>query len=330
MLTALHISDLHFGPPHHPEVGEALLRIAARLRPEVVVASGDFTQRAKREQFAEARRFLDRLPGEDLVVVPGNHDVPLYRFWERVFAPHRLYREYINPDLDYALVRDDAVIVALDSTSPLRAITNGRISEDQLRFCEEVLGDAPPGVARIVVAHHHFAPAPDYDESQVMPHARRALDCFAALQVDLILGGHLHRGYIGNSLDVYSGQDREHGIIIVQCGTSTSRRGRAREAEKNSFNLVRVGGSVIRITHFMYFDDAEGFAPISRHTFPRPGLQFFRDPEELSPEPADASGREDAGRREPAHGDPLRPRLQTEATGPPSSSVRVPRDAGRA
>lgn len=275
MISILHISDLHFGPPYVPEVGEALVRIAHELNPEIVVASGDFTQRAKREQFELARAFLDRLPGEERVVVPGNHDVPLWRVWERIFRPHALYREYICPDLDYVLYHEEAVIVALDSTSPLRAITNGRISEAQLAFCEDAFSATPPEVARIVVAHHHFAPAPDYDESEVMPRARRALDRFTALRVDLILGGHLHRSYIGNSLDVYSGVDREHGMIIVQSGTTTSRRGRAREAEKNSFNLLRVERKIVRITHFMYFDDAMGFRAISRHIFPRPGHRFF-------------------------------------------------------
>ena len=91
------------------------------------------------------------------------------------------------------------------------------------------------------------------------------------------MGGHLHRAYIGNSLDVYPGADREHGVIIVECGTSTSRRGRAREREKNSFNLIRIEDEVIRITHHMFFERSatmpEGFAPISRHVFPRSGRQ---------------------------------------------------------
>ncbi|MCA9205576.1 MAG: metallophosphoesterase, partial [Planctomycetales bacterium] len=78
-LTILHISDLHFGPPYVPRVGEALLREAALVRADVIVASGDFTQRAKPEQFAAARKFLDSLPAAPVVVVPGNHDVPLYR-----------------------------------------------------------------------------------------------------------------------------------------------------------------------------------------------------------------------------------------------------------
>jgi predicted phosphodiesterase len=97
----------------------------------------------------------------------------------------------------------------------------------------------PAEDARILVSHHHFAPPPDWDRVAVMPQAKRALDAFTHFKVDMILGGHLHRAYIGNSLDVYSGADREHGIIIVQSGTSTSRRGRAREREKNSLNVVR-------------------------------------------------------------------------------------------
>jgi len=275
MLTLLHVSDLHFGPPFVPRVGEALLRRVAELAPDIMVASGDFTQRAKREQFAAARAYLDRFPPVPLIVTPGNHDVPLYRAGERIFSPYGLYREYIDGELDSVLRRDDSVIVSLNSTAPLRAVVNGRIGSDQLEFCAAALADAPEGAARIVVAHHHFAPAPDYEGGQTMPQARRALDLFTRHRVDLILGGHLHRAYIGNSLDVYAGTDREHGILIVQAGTATSRRGRAREREKNSFNLIRVGPDVIHVTHYMYFDDADGFAPLSRHTFPRAARQFL-------------------------------------------------------
>jgi 3',5'-cyclic AMP phosphodiesterase CpdA len=156
MLRLLHISDLHFGPPLLADVAEAALRAAAELAPDIVVASGDFTQRAKRKQYAEARAFLDRLPRVPLVVVPGNHDVPLYRVFERLFRPYANYRQYIS--------RDDAVIVALNTTSPLLAITHGRIRRRQLDFCARVLAAAPSSAVRIVVAHHHFAPAPDYDD----------------------------------------------------------------------------------------------------------------------------------------------------------------------
>jgi hypothetical protein len=163
------------------------------------------------------------------------------------------------------------VIVAINSTAPRRAITNGRIHGWQLDFAREAFEGTPDDVQRIIVSHHHFAPPPDFEGATAMPKAKRALDAFTSMRVDIILGGHLHRAYVGNSLDVYSGADREHGIVIVQSGTSTSRRGRAREREKNSFNLLRLDQRLIRVTHYMYFDPAEGFVPTSRHIFFRGG-----------------------------------------------------------
>lgn len=253
------------------------MRIAAELEPDLVVASGDFTQRAKPEQFRAAAEFLDRLPRVPRVVVPGNHDVPLYRVVERIFSPYMQYRKYISEDLEGVLHMEGAVVVALNTTSPRRTIVNGRIRQAQLERCAREFSAAPPEAIRIVVAHHHFAPAPDYEGGQVMPRAKAALDLFTELRVDVILGGHLHRAYIGNSLDVYPGKHRDHGIIIVQAGTATSRRGRAREREKNTFNMVRISDDAVRITHYMYFDEIDGFAPASRHFFPRAGRRFFRD-----------------------------------------------------
>ena len=274
MLTLLHISDLHFGPPYLAEVGEALLRIAPRLEPDAIVVSGDLTQRARPEQFADAKAFLGRLPDVPRVVVPGNHDVPLYRVIERFVNPLGLYKQYISDSVDSVWRLDGAVLVGLDSTSPYRSITNGVIYQEQLDFCERAFRDAPPGAARIVVAHHHFVPAPDYEADQVMRRAKRALNCFLDLGVDLILGGHLHRAYVGNTLDTYAGRHRERGIVVVQCGTSTSRRGRGREREKNSFNLINVGPEMLRVTHYMYFREIDDFAPLSRHFFPRHGRGF--------------------------------------------------------
>lgn len=292
MLNILHISDLHFGPYFVEHVADALLAKLHELDADILINSGDYTQRAKREQFEAARAFNDLLPRLPTVRVPGNHDVPLYRVVERLFAPYALYKEFISPELDVVVRHDKAVIVALNSTAPLRAIVNGRIKREQLDMCTRAFADVPVGVLKIVVAHHHFAPAPDYEGGQVMPKAKRAIDHFTELKVDLVLGGHMHRAYIGNSLDVYPGEDREHGIIIVQSGTSTSRRGRAREREKNSFNHLQIADDVVRVTHYMYFEDAAGFQPISRHIFPRVGRHYLRDL------PADPSLLQHPGRRD--------------------------------
>jgi len=274
MLHLLHCSDLHFGPPYLPDVGEAVQRLAAELKLEAIVVSGDFTQRAKPEQFLEARQFLDRLPDVPKIVVPGNHDVPLYRVAERLSDPLKHYRAMIEDRLNYAVEVDGAVFAALDSTAPRSSISNGRIHAEQLEFCEQVFSGLPDETLKVVVAHHHFAPAPDYERDSTMPKAKRAIDKFVDLDVDMILGGHLHRAYIGNTLDLYAGRHRDRGIIIVQSGTTTSHRGRGREREKNSLNVIRVDTRMIQITHYIYFHEYQQFEPVSRHSFPRPGMRF--------------------------------------------------------
>lgn len=274
MARILHISDLHFGPPYLPHVGEALLQIAPKLIPDAIVVSGDLTQRATAEQFKAARQFLDRLPPVPRVVVPGNHDVPLFRIAERLTRPHALYQEYICPELNSVVKLDSLVIAALDSTAPRRAITNGRVRAWQLDFCRDAFAGSGETVFRMVVAHHHFAPAPDYLYDQTLPGARRAMERFVDLGIEMILGGHLHRAYIGNSLDFFPGNHRDRGIIILHCGTTTSHRGRGREREKNTFNLISIDSGMVHITHFMHFHEEGGFAPVSRHIFPRPGRRF--------------------------------------------------------
>jgi len=268
-IRLLQISDLHFGPPFVEQVGEAALKTAIEMHPDAIVVNGDLTQRAKRDQFMAAKRYIERLPSVPQLVIPGNHDIPLYRVLDRMLDPHRLYQEIISPELNPVLKIDGAVIVGLDSTAHRSAISNGQIFKWQLDLCERVFGDTPIGIARIVVAHHHFAPAPDHLRDSKMPHSRRAIERFTDLNVDLILGGHLHRAYIGNSLDFYPGSHRDRGIIIAQCGTTTSRRGRGREQEKNSLNQIEISDKTITIAHHMYFHESDGFEEISRHTFRR-------------------------------------------------------------
>ncbi len=278
-MRIMQISDLHFGPPLVPEVAEAALASCFRLSPDVLVVSGDLTQRARRGQFLAAREYLERFPKIPRLVIPGNHDVPLYDVARRLSDPHRLYREIICPELNTVLhVPSDslanckgpgAVLVGLDSTAPRTAISNGRIHRWQLEFCAQAMQNAPADATRIVVAHHHFAPAPDTLSDARMPMAQRAINRFTELRVELIMGGHLHRAYIGNSLDFYPGEHRDRGIIIAQSGTTTSRRGRGREREKNSFNLIELAAATIKITHYLYFDAEHGFVATSQHYFRR-------------------------------------------------------------
>lgn len=271
MLTVLHISDLHCGPPYLPRVADALLRIAPTLRADAIVISGDMTQRAKPEQFRQARELIDRLPRLPRLMIPGNHDVPLFRLWERISDPMGEYRRHFGPTLDQVVHFDGAVAVAVDTTSPHRTIVRGQISLDQIEFVRHALATASPENARIVVAHHHFVGAPDRLRDRTMIGGERAMRAFIEMGVDIVLGGHLHRAFIGNSLDFYFEGPRDRGIILAQSGTTTSRHGRGRERERNSFNLLEIHETWLQITHYLYYEHADAFGPMSRHLFPRTG-----------------------------------------------------------
>jgi 3',5'-cyclic AMP phosphodiesterase CpdA len=269
----IHLSDLHFGKPFLPEVAESVLEQSREIKPDVVVVSGDLTQRAKFREFEQAAGFLKRFDAP-IVVTPGNHDVPFYRIWERFLTPYRNYKRLVSPELNTVTTVAGMVIVALNSSRRL-TLTNGRIRRSQLDFATGAFEHKDATAPRIVVTHHHLAPPPDFIGGNVMPFARRALKKFTELNVDLILAGHMHRSYVGSSLDFFPGDVRRRGIVIAQCGTTTSRRGRGRERFKNTFNLIKIDDQVIRIAHHAWIGDLFRFMPISEHYFPRGANQYL-------------------------------------------------------
>ncbi len=275
MIRILHASDVHFGAPYLPEAGEAFQEAAHALDPDAIVVSGDFTQRAKVQEYQAARAYLDRLPDVPLVVTPGNHDVPLYRIWERIAAPFRNYRDHIHPDLDVVTRIEGVTIVSLNSAAPHTAIVNGRISRGQLEFAEAAFAQSPADDARIVVLHHHLSPAPDYEPDRPLPGAPRILDTLEDMGVEIVMAGHLHRAYIGNSMDVRPRPGSHKGVLIVHSGTTSSRRGRAREKGRQTFNLVLLGKEVTEVHHYMFFPDRGRFEVLGLHAFPRGAARFF-------------------------------------------------------
>jgi 3',5'-cyclic AMP phosphodiesterase CpdA len=271
MLTLLHASDIHFGKPHDSGAMESFLRFLEDASPDLLVLSGDFTQRAKVREYEAARAFIRGLGDLPVVVTPGNHDVPLYRVFERALAPLRNYREYISQELDQVTRIHGMTVVSLDSTAPHTAIVNGRLSDRQLLFAASAFRDAPEKDLRVLVTHHNFIPAPDFEPQQYLPGFQRYLSAFSRMKVDLILGGHLHRAFVGSSLDAYPQGPGTHPMVIAHSGTTTSTRGRARERGGNSLNLIRVQeGEMVIIPHLLNRRTGE-FLPTQSHTFPRVG-----------------------------------------------------------
>ena len=133
MRTIAHISDLHFGRTDAVVVA-GLREAVVAAQPDLVVVSGDLTQRARRHEFEEARDFLATLP-EPQIVVPGNHDVPLYNAFARWLRPLARYRRYIG-DETQALYTDDEITVLGINTARALTLKNGRINNSQVvRAC---------------------------------------------------------------------------------------------------------------------------------------------------------------------------------------------------
>jgi 3',5'-cyclic AMP phosphodiesterase CpdA len=259
MLTVLHGSDLHFGKPHRPSVAAGFLDMAQKVAPDVIALAGDFTQRAKVREFEQARTYLRQLLDVPVVVTPGNHDVPLYRVHERLFAPFRNYRAFVSEKLDTVTRVGGAVFVALNSTDPHRGIVNGRIEDAQLRFLARIFRETYDANVRIVVMHHALAPPLDGGSDRTIPRNGVVLDRFRSVGVDLVLSGHLHRGFVTHSSEVRP-DHRNHGdIAIVHSGTAASSRGRAAEKGANSVNVLKVGTEKIEVIPHWFERDGSGF-----------------------------------------------------------------------
>jgi 3',5'-cyclic AMP phosphodiesterase CpdA len=257
--TIAHISDLHFGRVNTlipPALREALLQ----AKPDVVVVSGDLTQRARRIEFAVARTFLDSLPFPQ-IVVPGNHDVPLHDVMRRWLAPLDKYRSYISGDVEPFYADDE---VAIQGLSTARSLTwkNGRINRMQVeRTCTKLTG-VDPDVTRIVVTHHPFDLPGEGRGGSLVGRAEMAITAFTKCRVDMILSGHFHVGHAGSWTRHYSAFG--HAAILVQAGTATSSRCRN---EANSWNLIRIERPDVIIERQTWEPARERFVPSLRETF---------------------------------------------------------------
>jgi 3',5'-cyclic AMP phosphodiesterase CpdA len=261
----LHISDVHFGPPHRPELDDAIRVLIVREKPDALLVSGDLTQRATRAQFEAARDYFRSLSLPQ-VIVPGNHDVPLYALHQRLFTPFKRYRAFMAEDLEPALKLPGAWIFGMNTAHGWTG-KNGIFRAEALGRMADFFAAAPEGVLRVVVEHHHLLPAPGavYD-----PVARRSAAAAVALseaKVDLVVAGHLHHAFV-NRLRSFR-PAAVHGTVVAHSGTSMSSRGRGAEHEANSVNLIVADEEVLTIDNLRSTGGDGLFLLAARYQFPR-------------------------------------------------------------
>lgn len=238
MARIAHLSDIHFGA-NDPRIVDAATAWLEARRPDLVVISGDFTQRARVDQFRAASAWLNRLrsAGLKLLVVPGNHDVPLYDVVRRFMAPLDRYKRYISSDLCPFYEDAEVAILGLNTARSL-TIKDGRINHDQMEILRQRLATVAPDKTRILVTHHPLFAMPigrGGELSEAVGQHEDAIQAAREAGVHLALAGHFHQTYAESATKMV---EQAGGALVIQAGTATSTR--LRNDEPQSFNWLHV------------------------------------------------------------------------------------------
>jgi 3',5'-cyclic AMP phosphodiesterase CpdA len=241
----LHLSDPHFGTVQAP-VAEALVRLSAAINPTLLVLSGDITQRAQPEEFAQASAFCQRLNIAPQLSVPGNHDIPLFNLPGRLLDPYQHYLAHFGPDLEPTVQTTGCLVIGVNTTRWWRH-KNGDVGQEQIDRVAAQLERASRQAVRqlrVVVVHQPVHVMRAEDEHDRLNNWEAAVRSWAAAGADVVLGGHIHLPYVCDlSSTMGEGVPLARKLWCVQAGTALSSRVR-REAP-NSVNVLRFDAQAV-------------------------------------------------------------------------------------
>jgi 3',5'-cyclic AMP phosphodiesterase CpdA len=257
----VHLSDLHFGRTD-PELLEPFVAAVRRLRPDLLVISGDLTQRARTQQFRQARAFLERLPRPQLVV-PGNHDVPLHNLFARALRPLAKYRRHITEELEPFYADDEIAVLGVNTARSL-TIAGGRIALEQIARARERLCRLPGPLVKFVVTHHPFDLPEWLPQKHIVGRAHSAVSELVRSGADVFLSGHLHVCHAELTTRRYHTAQRA--ALLIQVGTGLSSRLRG---EPNKFNVLHTSDGRISVETFSWLPHARQFVSSARECFHR-------------------------------------------------------------
>ncbi|MCJ8147427.1 metallophosphoesterase [Acinetobacter sp. A3.8] len=246
----LHLSDLHFGT-ELPERVQAVKKFCEQHQPELVIVSGDLTQRARFQQFYACRQFLESL-NIPYLVVPGNHDIPLYHVWRRFFNPFGRYQLFFGAT-EKEIISEHFYVVGVNSIRP-KYHTKGYVSTKQIAEVEAKLKNAPEHLYKLVAVHQPFYCEPfDKHVDDCPVSGEIALRHWADAGLNGLLHGHLHQSAVYH-LNQFYHLDVAQSVLDIHAGTTFSNR--THHGEENGFNVITVQGE---IDAYLYDESAKSF-----------------------------------------------------------------------
>jgi 3',5'-cyclic AMP phosphodiesterase CpdA len=233
---------------------------------DVVAVSGDLTQRARHRQYRAAREFLDRI-GPPVLVVPGNHDVPLDNLWVRLVRPYSRYRHHIAENLEPDITDDQMAIMGINTVNPLYW-QRGKVRRRTVRRLCRHFAQGPDHRLNVIVAHHPFEHEPHTDK-RLMRHARSAMDSLCDCGAHVLLSGHLHSW----RAEPYAHREHNARILQVQVGTGLSSRLRG---EPNDFAILTCDGDDLRVERWGAGPEERSFTRLESSLFRRQAEGWLR------------------------------------------------------
>ena len=257
-----HLTDIHFGRIARPEIVDVVVDEVNAADVDLVVASGDLTQRARPRQYEAAVAMLEAFTAP-VMVVPGNHDVyPWWRPGLRLFRPLRRYKEYITDVMMPTFERDAVTVLGINSAYGW-TIKGGWIGDEERARIASFFAGQDGGAFKILVVHHNLIPVAGVGQRSVTFGGRPALEAAAQAGVELILSGHFHISHI----EPVEAASRR--VVLVHGGTATSDRGREPHRGANFYNVVTVTPEDFAIEERRYDPEAQQFKPMDPTRFER-------------------------------------------------------------
>ena len=226
-MKIIHLSDLHFGT-EIPGVTDILIDDIRTQAPDVIVISGDSTQRALVSQYVQMQKFIRQINQQPILIVPGNHDISLHNLIERFFYPLSKFKKYLCSTLNPHLQVDNVVILGVNSVTSYKPMS-GYVTDEQLNYVNNFFAKRDKNETRIIVMHHNLIRS---ERHKIINDSEKIINTFAQCGINLVLSGHIHYAHIEHLKRNFLA----HNMYVITAGTAIS----TRTLLTNSYNVIEL------------------------------------------------------------------------------------------